>query len=41
MTSQILTIRQILQGKKNLEATLFFVDFSKVFDFIYNLNIER
>ena len=37
MTSQILTIRRILEGvrAKNLEATISFVDFSKAFDFIH------
>ena len=35
-TSQILTIRQILEGvcAKNLEATIFFVNFTKAFDSI-------
>ena len=43
MTSQILTIHQILEGvrAKNLEATILFVDFTKAFDsihiYIYNL----
>ena len=37
MTSQILTIRKILEAVRanNLEATLLFVDFSKVFDSIH------
>ena len=37
MTSQILTIRRILEGvqPKNLQATLLFVDFTKAFDSIY------
>ena len=36
-TSQILTIPRILKGVrvKSLEATLLFVDFSKVFDLIH------
>ena len=36
MTSQILTISQILEGvcAKNLKVTLWFVDFSKAFDSI-------
>ena len=36
MTSQILTIRQSLEGvrAKNLDTTILFVDFSKAFDFI-------
>ena len=37
MTSQILTIRRILEGvrAKNLQATLLFVDFTKAFDSIH------
>ena len=37
MTSQILTICWTLEGvrAKNLEATILFVDFTKVFDFIH------
>ena len=37
MTSQILTIRRILEGvrAKNIQATLLFVDFTKAFDFIH------
>ena len=36
-TSQILTIRKILEGvrAKNLQATILFVDFTKVFDSIH------
>ena len=43
MTSKILTIRQILEGirTKNLEATLLFVDFSKVFNSIHKIKIEQ
>ena len=42
-TSQILTIRRILEGvrAKNLQATLIFVDFTKVFDSIYRGKIEQ
>ena len=37
MTSQILTIRRILDGvrAKNLDATILFVDFSEVFDSLH------
>ena len=37
MTSQILSIRRILEGvqAKDIQATLLFVDFTKVFDFIH------
>ena len=37
MTSQILTIRQILESvrAKNLEATILFIDFSNAFDSIH------
>ena len=40
MTSQILTIRQILGGvrAKNLEAAILFVNFSKTFDSIHRAN---
>ena len=40
MTSQILTIRRILEGvrAKNLQATLLFVDFAKAFDSIHRTN---
>ena len=42
-TSQILTIRRILEGvrAKNLEATILFVDFSKVFDSIHRGRMEQ
>ena len=42
-TSQILTIRQILIGiwAKNLEATILFVDFSKIFDSIHTGKMEQ
>ena len=43
MTSQILTIRQILEGvrTKNLEATLLFVHFSKAFNSIHRGKMEQ
>ena len=43
MTSQILTIRRILEGvhAKNLEATELFVDFSKAFDSIHRGKMEQ
>ena len=43
MMSQILTIRQILEGvhAKNLEATILFVDFTKAFDFIHRGKMEQ
>ena len=43
MTSQILTIRRILEGvwEKNLEATLLFVDFIKAFDSIHCGKMEK
>ena len=43
MTSQILTIRQILEGvcAKNLEATILSVDFTKAFDSIHSGKIEQ
>ena len=43
MTSQILTIRRILEGvqAKNLKATILFVDFTKVFDSIHRVKIEQ
>ena len=43
MTSQILTIRRILEGvrAKNLEATILFVDFSKAFDSIHRGKMEQ
>ena len=43
MTSQILTIRQILKGvrAKNLQATIVFVDFTKAFDSIHRGNMEQ
>ena len=43
MTSQILTIRRILEGvrAKILEATILFVDFSKAFDSIHRENMEQ
>ena len=42
-TSQILTIRRILEGvrAKNLQATLLFVDFTKVFDSIHRGTMEQ
>ena len=43
MTSQILTIRRILEGvrAKNLQATLLFVDFTKAFDSIRRGKMEQ
>ena len=43
MTSQILTIRRILEGlrAKNLQATLLFVDFTKAFDSIHRGKMEQ
>ena len=43
MTSQILTIRRILQGvrAKNLESTILFVDFTKAFDSIHRGKMEQ
>ena len=43
MTSQILTIRRILEGvqAKNLQATILFVDFTKVFDSIHRGEMEQ
>ena len=43
MTSQILTIRRILEGirAKNLQATLIFVDFAKAFDSIHRGKMEQ
>ena len=43
MTSQILTICQILEGvcPKNLEATILFVNFTKAFDFIHKGKMEQ
>ena len=43
MTTQILTIRRILEGvrAKNLQATLIFVDFTKAFDSIHRGKIEQ
>ena len=43
MTSQILTIRRILEGvqAKNLQATLTFVDFTKAFDSIHRGKMEQ
>ena len=43
MTSQILTIRRILEGEraKNLQATILFVDFTKTFDFIQRGKMEQ
>ena len=40
---QILTIRRILEGvrAKNLQATLIFVDFTKVFDSIHRGKMEQ
>ena len=42
-TSQILTIRRILKGvpAKNLEATILFVNFTKVFDSIHRGKMEQ
>ena len=42
-TSQILTIRQIIEGvrAKNPVATLLFVDFSKAFDYIHGRTDEK
>ena len=42
-TSQILTIRRILEGArtKNLQATLLFVDFTKAFDSIHRGKMEQ
>ena len=43
MTSQILTIRQILEGvlTKNREATILFIDFTKAFDSIQRGKMEQ
>ena len=43
MTTQILTIRRILEGvrAKNLEATLLFVDYSKAFYSIHRKKMEE
>ena len=43
MTSQILTIRLILEGilAKNLEATLLFINYSKVFDSIHRGKMKQ
>ena len=43
MTSQILTIRRILEGvrAKKLQATLLFVDFTKAFDSIHRGKMEQ
>ena len=43
MTSQILTIRRILEGiwAKNLQATILFVDFTKAFDSIHRGKMEQ
>ena len=43
MTSQILTIRRILEGvrAKNLQATLLLVDFTKAFDSFHRGNMEQ
>ena len=42
-TSQLLTIRRILEGEraKNLQATILFVDFTKAFDFIHRGKMEQ
>ena len=42
-TSQILTIRRILEGvrSKNLQATILFVDFAKAFDSIHRGKMEQ
>ena len=43
MTSQILTIHQILEGvhAKNLQATILFTDFTKAFDYIHRRKMEQ
>ena len=43
MTSQILTIRQILEGvhTKNLETTILFVNFTKALDSIHRVKMEQ
>ena len=43
MTSQILTIRRILEGirAKNLHTTILFVDFTKAFDSIHRRKMEQ
>ena len=43
MTSQVLTIHQILEGvcAKNLEAKILFADFSKAFDSIHRGKMEQ
>ena len=43
MTSQILTIRRILEGvrAKNLEATILFVNFTKAFESIHRGKMEK
>ena len=43
MTSQILTIRRILEGvcAKHLETTILFIDFSQAFDSIYRGKMEQ
>ena len=43
MTSQILTIRRILEGvpAKNLEATILFVDFTKAFDSVHRRKMGK
>ena len=43
MTSQILTIRRILEGvrTKNLQVTLLFDDFTKAFDSIHRGKMEQ
>ena len=43
MSSQILTIRRILEGvpAKRLEETIIFVDFSKAFDSIHREKMEQ
>ena len=43
MTSQILTIRRILEGvwSKNLQATILFVDFTKAFNSIHRGKMEK
>ena len=43
MTSKILTIRRILESvrAKNLEATILFVEFAKVFDSILRGKMEQ
>ena len=43
MTSQLLTVRRILEGvqAKNLQAPILFVDFTKAFDSIHRRKMEQ